>query len=235
MGLEKPVYLLAGGRPRGNRSPDLIMKTILEENGLTSPTVAYIGVANGDDSRFFQFMSENLREAGAGKINHVILCSHSVDIKKAQDTLKSADIIHISGGDVEAGMQVLTEKKMIDFLTSLYKQGKPFFGVSAGSIMLAKEWIRWPDPDDDNSAEIFPCLGFASVLCDTHGEGDGWEELQALLKMEPENTRGYGIVSGMAIKVFPDGRVEAFGGAVNRYLRQSGKVKEIPDIIPVKK
>jgi cyanophycinase-like exopeptidase len=129
-------------------------------------------------------------------------------------------------------MRVVQEKKMLDFLVGLYKQGKPFFGVSAGSIMLAKEWIRWRDPEDDTTAEVFPCLGIAPVICDTHGEVEGWEELQALLKLEKENTIGYGIVSGTAMKVFPDGKIEALGGAVYQYAKSNGTVKRLADILP---
>ena len=33
------------------------------------------------------------------------------------------------------------------FLPGLYSRGKPFFGLSAGSIMLARERIRRRDPD----------------------------------------------------------------------------------------
>ena len=107
-----------------------------------------------------------------------------------------------------------------------------FFGISAGSIMLAKEWVRWRNPDDDDTSEIFPCLGIAPVLCDTHGEADGWEELQALLKLEKDNTRGYGIVSGTVIKVFPDGSVEALGGEIHQYAKRNGVVERIEDILP---
>ena len=129
-------------------------------------------------------------------------------------------------------MQVLSDKNLTDFIVGLYKQGKPFFGISAGSIMLAKEWIRWTNPDDDNTAEIFPCLGIAPVLCDTHGEADSWEELQALLKLEKEDTIGYGIVSGTAIKVFPDGKIEALAGAIHQFQKSGGKVERISDILP---
>ena len=69
--------------------------------------------------------------------------------------------------------------------------------------MLAQEWIRWRDPDDDATAEIFPCLGIAPVICDTHGEQDGWEELQALIALEKDKNIGYGIVSGTAMKFIP--------------------------------
>ena len=129
-------------------------------------------------------------------------------------------------------MEVLQEKDMADFLLQLYKQGKPFFGVSAGSIMLAKEWVRWRDPDDDATAEIFPCLGMAPVICDTHAEEDDWQELKALLALEPDNVKGYGIASGAAIKVFPDGKIEALGGAVPQYIRRGERVERLPDILP---
>ena len=87
------------------------------------------------------------------------MAPEEADLKKASNILESADIIFVSGGDVEAGMDVLQEKNMMSFFNELYRQGKPFFGISAGAIMLADRWIRWPDPDDDDSAELFPCLG----------------------------------------------------------------------------
>jgi len=130
-------------------------------------------------------------------------------------------------------MEVLREKGMVDFLFQLYQQGKPFFGLSAGSIMLAKEWVRWRDPDDDSTAELFPCLGFAPVICDTHDEENDWQELKAALKLEKDNTIGYGIVSGAAIKVFPDGRIEALGNITHRYIRHRERVDRMADILPI--
>jgi cyanophycinase-like exopeptidase len=194
--------------------------------------VGYVGTANDDDTRFLGFMAREMQEAGAGKVGHALITPRNADLKKAQNILVSADIIFVGGGDVERGMEVLQEKGMVDFLLGLYQQGKPFFGVSAGSIMLAKEWIRWRDPDDDATAEIFLCLGVAPVICDTHAEEDDWEELKALLELKPDKAEGYGITSGSAIKVFPDGKVEALGGPVAHYLRRSGRVERLPDILP---
>ena len=208
----KPVYLLAGGRNRGSKKPDPLLQAVFREYGIASPTVAYSGIASGDDRSFFGFITSSFKEAGAGKINHALIAPERADLKKARDILESADIVFISGGDVEAGMEILKEKNMIGFLYGLYRQGKPFFGISAGAIMLAREWVLWRDPDDDNSAEIFPCLDIAPIICDTHAEADGWEELQALLALEKDSVKGYGIPSGTAIKIYPDGRVEALGG-----------------------
>ena len=96
--------------------------------------------------------------------------------------------------------------------------------------MLAKRWIHWPDPNRDSGAELFPCLGFAPIVCDTHGEGDRWNELRAALKL---GEIGYGIVSGGAIKVNPNGCVEAIGDVVNRFIRRRVRVVKVSDVLPV--
>jgi peptidase E len=229
----KPVFLLAGGRHSRGKKPDPLLQAVFYEYGIKSPTVAYSGTASGDDRSFFNFIAASFVEAGAAKVVHALIAPEGADIKKAKSILESADIVFISGGDVEAGIEVLREKNMIDFLTGLYRQGKPFFGISAGAIMLADRWIRWPDPDDDDSAELFPCLGFAPIICDTHDEQGGWEELQAALMLEKEGVKGYGLASGSAVRVTSDGIVEGVGGTVYQYARRGDKVVRIDDILPV--
>jgi hypothetical protein len=92
--------------------------------------------------------------------------------------------------------------------------------------------VRWPDPDDDSSAELFPCLGCAPIICDTHDEQAGWEELQAALMLEKVGFKGYGLSSGSGVKVTPDGKVTAIGGTVYQYIRRKGGVERIDDILP---
>ncbi len=229
---KKPVFLLAGGRGRSRKTPDPLIQAVLTESGKTSPLVAYVGTASGEDAGFFGYFAGMLREMGAGRIDHALIASERADLDKARQILGAADIIFISGGDVERGMQGLHKKGMASFLSCLYQQGKLFFGISAGSIMLARKWIRWRDPDDDSTAELFPCLGLAPIICDTHGEEDGWQELKALLMLERDGVKGYGIVSGTALKVFPDGKVEALGGAVHQFARHGESVKRLADVLP---
>ncbi len=230
----KPVYLLAGGRSGNRRAPDPLIQTIFRESGVLSPTVAYVGVANGDDKGFFTRIADTFREAGAGRVRHALISVEKTDLNETKNILKSADIVFISGGDVERGILVLKDKNMTGFLHQLYREGKLFFGLSAGSIMLAREWVRWRDPEDDATAEIFPCLGFARAICDTHGEQDNWEELQALLRLGRDGEIGYGIVSGAALKEWPDGRLEALGEPVHRYVRRGGRVERQADLLPAR-
>jgi len=231
---KKPVYLLAGGRARGNITPDPLIQAVFRESGELSPTVAYVGTANGDDIGFFNRIAVLLKETGASRISHAVISPENADIDEAKDILQSAEIIFVSGGDVYRGLQVLIEKDMIHFISELYENGKLFFGISAGSIMLAKEWIHWRRPDNDSTPELFPCLGFAPIICDTHDEQDDWPELKTVLRLEKDNVRGYGIVSGTAIAVFPDGKIESLGGAIHQYIRRSGRVERCSDILPVR-
>ena len=231
MHMKKPVYLLAGGR-KGPGTTDLLLKAVFRESGKPHPTIAYIGAANNDNLAFYGLMAGMLRSNGAGRINRILLASAKADPAQARKILETADIVFMAGGDVEKGMQIINDKRIGDLLSDLYESGKVFFGSSAGSIILARKWICWRDPADDTTAELFPCLGLAPVICDTHGEEE-WEELQALLKLEDDGATGYGIVSGTAIRVWPDSTVEAMGDPVHRYQKQSGLVARIADILPV--
>jgi peptidase E len=228
----KPVFLIAGSRGLRRKGPDPLLLATFKEFSIPSPSVAYVGAASGDDRSFFNMIASFFKEAGAGKITHVLIAPEKADLKKAKDQLEAADIVFISGGDVEAGMDIVNGKGMADFLRGLYLQGKPFFGISAGSIMLAREWVRWSDPDDDSTANIFPCLGIAPVICDCHAEGDDWEELKALLKLEKDGADGYGIPSGAGIKVTPEGQVTALGFPVPRYARNGGAVRMTGNLKP---
>lgn len=228
--MKKPVFLLAGGRPRGNDTTDRLFKAVLDESGKNSPSLAYTGTASGDDRNFFDRMAGMLKMSGAGKITHAVIAPENADLDKAREILQEADLIFVGGGDVDGGMRVLQEKKMVTFLQELYEQGKVFFGTSAGAIMLAKEWVRWPDPDDADSAELFPCLDFARVICDCHDEEGGWQELIAALELKETGITGYGLSSGTGIKVYPDGSVEALAEPVYRYMRERDGVKKIANL-----
>jgi len=229
MSAAKPVYLLAG---RWGRNPDPIITRVIAESGFKKPSIGYIGAASGDNLDFYKRMESYFEAAGAGVTTLAPTVNPGNGMGETQKILKDADIVFISGGDVEAGMQILQQRKLVNFLKELYLAGKAFFAVSAGSIMLAQEWVRWRNPEDDTTAVLFPCIGIAPVICDTHGEADGWEELIASLKLEKPGTIGYGIVSGHALIVNPDGSVTAAGGTVHQFIRRRNAVESLPDLLP---
>lgn len=227
----KPVYLLAGGRPPDRKQQNELIRMAFQETGKVLPHLGYVGAASGDDTRFMVMMEREFKEFGV-VMNHAVIARAGADLNKAREVLQASDIIFMGGGDVEAGMEILRKKKIDEFLRQLYHEGKVFFGISAGSIMLAKKWVHWTDPDDDSTAELFGCLDIASVICDTHDEESGFEELQAAIALENAGTTGYGLASNTGIKVYPDGKVEAIGGPVWRFVKKNGNVVPEADLLP---
>jgi peptidase E len=232
MSNKKAIFLMSGGRNRQGKKKDVIMPALFKEIGKAAPRIGYIGVASDDDRSFFKFISAEFLQGGVAEVVLAQITSSKADLAKTREILQQVDAVFISGGDVERGMQVLEEKQMTGFLRDLYTGGKVFFGASAGSIMLAQQWIRWRDPEDDSTAELFPCLDFANLICDTHSESDGWEELQTALSLEKNNAEGYGIATGACLKVQAEGKLEALGGPVSVYKNKAGKVEKMPDIMP---
>ena len=233
MDKRKPVYLFAGGRGKNILVTFSGVRSCIKSIGKVKPAIAYVGVASLEDNGMFYHICSGLIKIGCDcRMHRVLIAPKNANLDQARKMLKSADAIFISGGDMEAGMQILKEKNMIEFFQELYEEGKLFFGVSAGSIMLAKEWVRWQNPDDDSTAELFPCLGFAPIICDTHAEEDDWAELKTALQLREDGTFGYGIPSGSYLKVYPDRRLEVGSGPVTRYIVRSGKVGRQPDLLP---
>jgi len=229
----KPVYLIAGGRGSIVRhGPDPLIREALEMAEVQRPAVAYVGAASGDNAGFRIMISRMLRKAGAGEIRLAPLCGSRARPAEAIRVLEESDIVFMSGGDVEEGMKVLDRNGIACFLRELYRKGKPFFGVSAGSIMLAEKWVRWGDSEADSSAELFPCLGLARICCDTHDEANDWEELQALARLEPAGSVVYGIPSGTALAAHADRTLYAVGGAVHRFKREGPAVRRIESLSP---
>ena len=227
--INNSIFLLAG---RSKSNPDPVMQIVFRIFGVENPEVAYIGAASGDNLEFFNYMTAAFRSSGAGNVFMVPTITPDFDIDKTREILEQADIIFISGGDVEFGMSVLNSKELVGVLADLYRKGKKFFGISAGSIMLAQKWIRWTDPNDDQTAEIFPCCGLAPLICDTHGETDQWEELKALLMLETKGSIGYGITSGSAIQIDGHGEIQAYGGNIARFIRREDKIELLTDLLP---
>jgi peptidase E len=225
------MFLFAGGRDSRSRGADPLLVRVFSLLGLKTPAVAYVGAASKDNRVFFMWIKAMLKKAGAGDVRLAALASARADLAKARSQLQEADLIFVSGGDVEAGMNVLARTGCSQLFGELYRGGKPFVGVSAGSIMLAKSWVRWPDAGNDATAEKFPCLGLAPILCDTHAEKEDWQELKTLLELSATET-GYGIPSGAALRIQADGSLSALGKPVPSFKFLEGRLQRLKDLEP---
>lgn len=220
----KPMFLIAGDPGNRHTRSDPLLRAVFESCGVSSPSIAYIGAASNDNRGFFGWVSGYFRKSGSGGVT-LAPTVRQFERRSFEKVCEAADAIFISGGDVEEGMNVVARRSLSPFLSELYRGGKLLFGLSAGSIMLARAWVHWED-DDDVAGGLFPCLRIADILCDTHGEEESWRELRALLKLSPESSIGYGIRAGSAIRVDPDGTLEPIG-KIDTLVKEGGVVRKV--------
>jgi cyanophycinase-like exopeptidase len=226
------TFRLVGGGPGTVIALRRHFKAALDALDRPDPLVAYVGVASNDDRGFYSRLRGLLGASGA-RIKLAKMASPRASASEARSLLAESDLVFMSGGDVEQGMKILHERDMARVLLALGRSGKPMFGVSAGSLMMGREWVRFPDQDDESTAEIFPCLGLAPVHVDAHSEEDGWSELCILVRLLHErgdtDPVGYGLTGPGGLCVTFDDHgvdVKAMGTPIPRIVVRRGKVVE---------
>jgi peptidase E len=202
------LFLLAGGNIRDPGSTVPSLSRALQSCGRQKPRVSYIGTASGDSVIFFRIMKSLLQRAGAGTVTLLRLASDSADAAKARRELEASDAVFLSGGEVEDGIRWLRRHRLFDFLTELHENGKPYIGISAGSIMMGSHWVRWEKPGDDSTASLFDCLAFVPTVFDTHAEDEDWAELKTALRLQSSGSRGVAIPRDGLLRVDHEGRME---------------------------
>ena len=221
----KKVHLVTGGP---GTKPDTLVadfRAALEECGRPSPSVAYVGTASGDDKGFFGWLRRPIMRAGAGSVTLVPLASEKADAEAAKALLSGADAVFLTGGEVEDGMIWLRRHGLVDFMRELYASGKPFFGISAGCIMMGKNWVRWDVEGDDSTASLFDCLGFVPYTFDAHGEDEDWAELKCALRLMGDGAVGHGLSNGGVYTADENGGFTAFRSAPALFENRGGKIE----------
>lgn len=217
------VHLIGGGPTAGAiAATRRHLKTVVKSLPKKKPLVAYVGAASNDNVAFRKMLGAMFVGTGIC-MEPVLLARKNAKVSAARQLLHDCDLVFMSGGDVEHGMKILDDRGVSDDLRTLAAGGKPFVGISAGSIMTGHSWVRFPG-DDDAHAEPFACLGIVPLCLDAHSEEDDWSELRvlmALLNAGGEKTIGYGVPSKgcLAVTLTADGkppRLAALGAPIVR-------------------
>lgn len=226
--MSNPVHLLAGGPGTRGDVYRGVLAGAFRRTGAAVPRVAYLGAATDDAPRFAGWMEQLVAAAGPCRFELAPVVGRRAARGAARRVLEAADLVFVGGGDVELGLARLRERDLPGVLAAAHAQGVPCLGISAGAILLCRRWVRWRDPDDDASAEPFDCLGLAPILCDCHGEEDGWGELATLLRLTGGRAVGHGLRAGAAVRVARRGAVTITCGAVDRLGVRRGQVVPLP-------
>ena len=232
------VHLIGGG-PGAIMSTRRHLKQAISACGVKKPLVAYVGAASNDNLGFQKMLSAMFVGSGAS-IKGVMLARKNAKVSTALQLLADCDLVFVSGGDVEHGMNVVNERGVGDDLRRLSAAGKPFIGISAGAIMTGQGWVRFPN-DDETKAEPFPCLGIAPLHMDAHSEQDDWSELRVLVRLlarREDDALGYGVPAKGCLRVELGGgggaKLTALGAPIARIAAKGGEVVAKAPLAPRK-
>lgn len=235
--MRKPVTLIAGQRGNAHFGTRPYLREALQATGARHPSALYIGAANGDDRGFGEALCVLLKMAGAERVFWPKLKERRMRAKTVA-ILEEADFVFVSGGDVEEGMRVLQGADLVAPLHAAAARGATFAGMSAGSIMLGKRWIRWPHAHaKDDEAETYECLGIAGCSLDTHGEDDDWNEARAFVSVRAnelgKKAYAYGIPSGGALVVAAGGQARALGAPCKLFVATPQRAAKLDSVLAV--
>lgn len=212
------VWAMAGAGPGTGKKSVRWYADAKAATGKEKPVIAYVGSAHGDGTAMTKMFS-TLMFGLTARVVPVKLTSKKLETSEAKRLLAEADLVFVSGGDVDEGMKPIHDRALAPYFRELAEQGKPFTSVSAGSIMLGTRWIRFDEKDEDH-VEPIECLGVVPHAFDAHGEGDDWDELQALARMLAGSPGAPKAVVGITSHTcaFWDGKkLAALGGGLARY------------------
>ncbi len=153
-----------------------------------APRAAYLGAANGEEPTFYELFEAAMEAAGIGEARMV----RSIYGDDDREWLEGADLVVLSGGDVERGWRAFRQAGIDEALQRRYADGAVLLGVSAGAVHLGWGY-----------------LNLVSALIGAHDEEADWGEVRRRMGKSREKVRGLGIPTGGALVYHPDGAVEA--------------------------
>ena len=135
--------------------------------------------------------------------------------------LEDADLIVLSGGDVERGWQVFEQNGFKELLPRLRYDGAVLMGVSAGAIQLGLGHLS-------NAAQPKPLdmFRFAPFYVGAHDEENDWWDLRALVNLSQADTRAIGIPAGGGAVYQSDGTLEPIRKHLTELTKESAKITE---------
>jgi cyanophycinase len=185
----KPIYLFADSRLLFHRRADasLFLDDVVQNTGVTHPSVAYIGASNGDNPSFYHDLFLPAFEAThAGERKMV----PSRPTTEESLFLESAEIILLAGGSVEVGWRAFEENGFRSLIRHRYFAGAILLGVSAGAVQVGRGGLT-----NDESA-FLPTFGFLPLYVGVHEERENWKSLRRAISLQEQPLHAIGIPSG---------------------------------------
>jgi peptidase E len=215
--LLQPLYLLSDSQllfwtdERGS-----FVERVAERLPVRAPRAAYIGASNRDNPDYYTIFLAAMEALGPADCRMIRSRPTTGDVA----FLESADVVLLSGGEVDVGWRVLRETGLAEQVVRRYLAGAALIGVSAGAVQIGEAAAA--DAGDPSTA--FSTLGLAPFVVSVHDEKSGWESLQRVVLARGEGARGVGIPSGGGLVLHPQGVLEAVRHPACEMVVEEGRI-----------
>ena len=214
------LFIIGGGS-----RPDFLVDRMIKEAGLKSgETVAIFPHASEEQDSSFYYAKQQFEKRNLKALD----CAFKKDEKlppSKLDSLKTAKLIYIGGGDQVRFMEIINSNPEVkNLLKSAYQNGKMIAGTSAGAavmseVMITGNQLKYKDYENtfDNieikNVETKQGLGFIkTAVIDQHFVVRSRYNRLLSLIIENPTYKGIGIDEGTAILV-KNGEAEVVGRA----------------------
>ena len=202
MNTSNPVYLFSDSQLLFWKSDGIcFLNSVTEGLQKNSLKAAYIGASNGDLPEFYDLFVAAMENIG------IINCRmiHSAFPKDDQRFLEKADIVLLSGGDVEQGWDVFVKTGIREVVVRKHEEGAILIGISAGAIQLGMCGYREEEIQEER---VFDAFQFVPYIIDVHKEKSDWKNLRKTVLFKGEYTKGIGIPTGGGMIYHEDKTIE---------------------------
>ena len=214
----KPLYLLADSQLffwKSDSNP--LAERVRADLDSSSPKAAYIGASNGDQPEFYSLFQAAMEAMGISNCRSV----QSQPSKEDISFIEEADLILLSGGDVERGWRTFEQNGLKELVPRKRFDGAILIGVSAGAVQLGLGCLS-------NSAQPkqIDMFRFAPFYVGAHDEENDWWDLRALVNLSQTDTRAIGIPAGGGAVYQSDGTLEPIRKHLTELTKETAKITE---------
>ena len=194
----KPIYLFADSQPLF-WSPDGVpfLRSACALIETHDPLAVYVGASNGDDPAFYSIFEAAMEQAGVEERRMIPIDMNPDDL----DSVERADLILLSGGDVEQGWRAFEDNGLKRIIARRYNEGALLMGVSAGAVQIGLG--GWSE-----KGKLIGTFRIIPHAIGAHEEEQGWAGVKEMVRHFGEHTRGYGIPAGGGMIYHPDHSIE---------------------------
>ena len=214
----KPLYLLADSQLLFLKSgSDSLAERIRADLDSGKPKAAYIGASNGDQPEFYNLFVAAMESMEISDCRLVPSQPSREDIS----FLEHADLIVLSGGDVERGWQVFEQNGLKELLPRKRFDGAVLMGVSAGAVQLGLGCLS--NAAQPKQIDMFR---FAPFYVGAHDEENDWFDLRALVNIAQSDARAIGLPFGGGAVYYADGTLEPLRKTLVEIVKEDSKISE---------